>query len=451
MTRRSETLVIGAGISGLTYAHARGPQADLLVLEGGERPGGLVRTATESGLRWEEGPEALQSGNAEVEALLRELGLATQEVPAGARRRWVVHRGRLVDVPMGPKALLRTPLLSARGKLRALSERWRDPNTALGGSVADFARHRLGGEILDALVDPLISGIYAGDPEQISLRGAFPEVARMVEEHGSLMGAMSARRGQPKPGLLKPSGGMSALTGALAAFLGDRLLLSTPVRSLRREGSIWVATANDGTYAAPILVLAVSARAASYLLRDCAPDASRELAAIQAENVVSIAHLWSRERVAHALDGFGYLVPSRERLRHLGTLFSSSIDPGACASERVLLRTMLGGARDLGAVERFDHEILDALRTELAPLLGLEGRPDWWRIVRHRGALPRYDLDHPRRLAELERALPEGMSLLGNFLRGIGLTALIPAARTLARSHSHLASARNLRSASRLP
>jgi oxygen-dependent protoporphyrinogen oxidase len=440
MRRESETLVIGAGISGLAYAHARGPDADLLVLEGSDCAGGLVRTVAEGGLRWEEGPEALQSGNAEVEALLRELGLATQEVPSDARRRWVVHQGRLVDVPMGPKELLRTPLLTARGKLRALTERWRDPKTALDGSVADFVRHRLGSEILAALVDPLISGIYAGDPEQISLRGAFPDVARMVEEHKSLMAAMAARRGRPKPGLLKPKGGMSSLTDALAAALGDRLLLSTPVSSLHRERSTWVATTAEVTLAAPTAVLATSARAAGYLLRDCAPDAAHELAAIQGENVVSVAHLWPRERVAHPLDGFGYLVPSRERLHHLGTLFSSSIDPASCPPDRVLLRTMLGGACDPGAVDRFDDEILTTLVSDLRPLLGLEGRPEWSRIVRYRGALPRYDLDHPRRIAALERALPDGLSLLGNFHRGIGLTTLIPAARTLSRSHGDAAS-----------
>ena len=434
MRRESDTLVIGAGISGLAYAHARGPDAELFVLEGSDRPGGLVRTETEGNLRWEEGPEALQSGNAEVEALFQELGLTTQEVPSDARKRWMVHAGRLVDVPMGPRSLLRTPLLSARGKLRAITERWRDPHTALDGSVADFVRHRLGGEILEALVDPLISGIYAGDPEQISLRGAFPEVARMVEDHGSLMAAMATRRGRPKPGLLKPSRGMSALTDALAAALGNRLLLSTPVSSLHREGSSWIAATADGTFAAPRIVLAVSARAAGYLLRDCAPDAARELAALQGENVVSVAHLWPRDRVAHPLDGFGYLVPSRERLHQLGTLFSSSIDPDSCPPDRVLLRTMLGGSRDPGAVDRFDDEILSALTSELRPLLGIEGRPEWSRIVRYRGALPRYDLDHPRRIAALERALPPGLSILGNFFRGVGLTTLIPAARALAHS-----------------
>ncbi|HVS09183.1 MAG TPA: protoporphyrinogen oxidase, partial [Planctomycetota bacterium] len=260
MSERVGTLVLGAGISGLSYAHTR-KDADLLVLEASDHAGGLMRTLRADGVRYEGGPEAMQTGSDEADELVRELGLEMHTVPAEAKARYVVKQGELIDVPMSPPALLKTHLLSAGGKARALTEKWRNPRKALDGSVADFVRHRLGHEVLEALVDPLISGIYAGDPEQISLRGAFPEVAKMVEEHGSLMAAMSERRGKPKPSLTKPAGGLGEIPAALARSLGDRLRLSSAAKSIERDGDTWRVATDTAELRASRLVIALPPRA----------------------------------------------------------------------------------------------------------------------------------------------------------------------------------------------
>lgn len=440
-----DTLVLGAGISGLAYAHSRGPGAELLVLEAAERAGGLIRTvsvATPFPLRFEAGPEALSGTAREALDLARELALDVRAVPEGASRRYVVLDRRLVEVPLSPPRLLASRLLTWSGKLRLLSEPWRAPRTALDGSIADFARHRLGPEALERLVDPLVSGIHAGDPEQLSLRACFPQVAAWVEEHGSLHRALRARRpGRgDAPGLWKPRAGMEALPSALARALGDRLRLGARARELSRTGERWRVATDGGEFSARTAVLALPLRESTALLRDVAPEAAGALGPLQAESVVSAVHAYRRADVAHPLDGFGFLVPARERSLQLGTLFSSSIDPGCAPGDFVLLRTMLGGARHPEILSLADEEILTILVREVAPLLGIQAPPVWSNVWPHENALPRFDLEHPSRLRALESALPPGLHVLGNFTRGIGLGALVAAARELAAGHGQAAS-----------
>ena len=438
MPERVETLVVGGGISGLAYAQARGPGADLLVLEAEPRAGGLIRTARggrAGELRYECGPEVIRASNQAVRELCDELGLALEPAHAALARRWLVHRGRLVPVPLSPPALLASPLLSPRGKLALLCEPVRARRRALDGSLADFVRHRLGAEVLERMVEPAVAGIHAGDPEQLSARAAFPRLIEMVERHGSLLAGLWAARHEPRGGLLRPRGGIEELARALATALGARLATGTRARSLERGAGGWRVDSDAGPLEADRVVLALPAREAGRLLERAAPECSAELAGRGAESLVSVVHVWRRESVRHALDGFGYLAPAAAGGAVLGTLFSSSIDPAAAPAELVLLRTLLGGARAPNACRLADGELLSESLESARPLLGLEGQPEWSDVRRWPEVLPRYDLGHPARLARIERATPPGLALLGNFAGGIGVSALVEHARGLAASH----------------
>ncbi len=434
-----DTLVIGAGISGLAYAHLRSRGEELLVLEAAERAGGLIRTVRIEApvpLTIEHGPEALAWEGGELAPLVTELGLELRPAQRQASKRFVVSGGRLREVPLSPPRLLTSGLLSWRAKLRLFSEPRRDPGVALEGSIADFARHRLGPEVLERLIDPLVSGIHAGDPEQLSLRACFPEVARMLEEHGSLFASLRARRasgagrGPPRG----PAGGMESLSAALARSLGGRLRLGTRVVALARAGERWRATAEDGEFDARTVVLALPLRETERLLGDAAPDAARALGSMESESLVGVAHAYRRSDVEHPLDGFGYLVPARERSRELGTLFSSSIAPDCAPPDVVLLRSLLGGARHPELVDEPDEELLTLVHRAVGPRLSITGPPLWWSVVRHERVLPRFDLEHPARLRALEAALPDRLHVLGNFTRGLGIGSLVQAARELAAS-----------------
>lgn len=431
-----ETLVIGAGISGLSYAHARGPEADLLVLEASEEAGGFMRTEQRGPYRYEWGPESIATGTPAVGELLSELGLPESPAPAAAKRRFIAQGGKLQALPAGPKGLLGTPLLSWRGKLRLLSEPWRDPSIGLSGSVAKFARHRLGQEVLDEFLDPFVAGIYAGDPEDLSLRAAFPRLAKMVDDHGSLFRGLRKGTGH-KPSILSFEAGNGTVTGALAEHLGDRLRLATPVSKLTRGLGTWKVTTDGVTIECRRLVIATGARSAAVLLDGHSQVLSADLRSIPHESLASVHHAWEREQVAHALDGFGYLVPKKREAHHLGTLFSSSLRPGVAPEGQVLLRTFVGGAREPRALELEDTALVERTVGDMRPWLGLEGRPVEAWVHRHGAAIPRYDLEHPDRMLRFERAVRDqpGLSLLGIYLRGIGVPLRIERARDLARSH----------------
>lgn len=432
MTERVETIVVGAGVSGLAYAHARGPQANLIVLESDVRPGGLVRTerlGANGEFRAELGPEALRfEARGGLTDMLRELGLEARRPPEKSSKRFLVHRGRLVDAPLGPK-MITTPLLTLGGKLRVACEPFRDPRAALDGSVADFVRHRIGEQGLAALLDPLVSGIHAGDPEQLSMRACFPRLVELVETHGGLFKALFATRGDPAPSVMKPADGCGALIDALAAAVGDRLRCGAAVSSLTFDGSLWRVRSTAGEFESDRLVLALPAATAARLLTPVSAHLARAIGSIVSESLVSITHVWRREDVGHALNGFGYLVASREKLGHLGTLFSSSISPGASPHTHVVLRTLLGGARRPELVDASDADLLAIVRGEVRALLELRNEPELVRIQRWRSTLPRFDLQHPARVAAIEAACPPSLELLGNWLHGIGVNHLVARAR----------------------
>jgi oxygen-dependent protoporphyrinogen oxidase len=442
---RLDTLVLGAGISGLAFAHERlrvAPAESLLVLEAAERAGGLVRTVSLDGYRFEEGPEALPSGARSVRELCRELGLALREAPKEAGKRYLALDGKLREVPASPDGLATSHVLSFGAKLRVLGEAGRARDEALDGSIADFARHRFGEEALERVIDPLVAGIHAGDPEQLSLRACFPEVARMVEEHGSITAALKARAARKQPGeasalggsLLKPEGGMESLVAALAHVLEARLRTNARVAALQRTDAGFSVLESSGTrHAAARVVLALPLAAVRALLAEAAPAAAAALAAMQAESLVSVVHAYRRADVAHPLDGFGYLVPKSAGGLVLGTLFSSTLDECVAPAGHVLLRSLLGGARRPAALALGDDELLERTVRECSPHLGIAHAPVFARVSRHPAAIPRFDLEHLARRAHLAQGLPSGLAVLGNFTRGPGLESLVSEARALAR------------------
>lgn len=440
---RVETVVVGAGVSGLAYAHARGPGADLVVLEADDRAGGLLRTlrgGPGGELTYEWGPEAITASNAATRELLVELGLETRPLPPSTRHRYVVHgpRGasRLEPVPLSPPALLRTRLLSPAGKLRVLGEPLRAPATALDGSLAEFVQHRLGREVLERLVDPMVAGIHAARPEELSARAAFPRLVELVERHGSLLRGLRAARGGPRPALVRPAGGVEALARALAATLGTRLRLRSAARALRAQGGTWAVHTDRGRLEARRVVLALPTPAAARLVERAAPAWSATLASLEQVGLVSVVHAWGRAQVGHALDGFGFLVPSSRGGGVLGTLFSSSIDPSVAPEGWVVLRTLLGGTRAPDAPERDDAALVRAAVEDARPLLDLRGPPSWSAVDRHPAALPHLGLEHLAWRERLKRDRPAGLETLGGHAGGIGISALVEAARRLARDHT---------------
>ena len=445
MNQTIDTIVIGAGISGLTYAYRR--QADdLILLESSPRTGGWVQTvAVEEGpsLRYEHGPEALSAAAKGAFSLCNELGLEPQVmngVDGKAAKRFIVKDKALVEVPLSPPKLVTTKLLSLKAKLRLATEPLRAKKLGLDGSIAEFGRHRLGGEAVERLLDPMVAGIHAGDPDKLSLRACFPQLVSMIEAHGSLFRALRARQSEADekkpPGLWKPKGGMEGLTQALTECLAPQIRTETEVKGIERAPQGFLVQTNKESYRANRLVFAAPLRSTRTLLRPLHGKAAALLEEMKSESLVGIFQSFCREDVDHPLNGFGYLVPHTEGLGHLGTLFSSSIDPACVPQGEVLLRTLAGGARRTDIIDADEPELFELTGKEVSQLLGIRGKPTWQRIVRYREALPRLDLSHPKRMARLKEVLPTNVSLLGNFTAGVGLSSLVNEALELARLHS---------------
>lgn len=438
-------VIVGGGISGLATAvrvleaaQRRGVALEVTVLEAQDRPGGRMWSDREDGYVVEHGPNGFLDGKPDALDLTGRLNASDRLLRASplARKRFIIRRGRLLRLPESPPAFLASRLLTLRGKVRVLCEPFAPPPPEGDETLADFARRRLGPQALDFLMDPMVSGVFAGDPERLSLHAAFPRIHELEREYGGLfkalwrLGRKRGRRGGGGPAgpggtLTSFRGGVRTLVETLAATLQGRLKCGAPVRRIERTSSGYRVLAGSPERAdeAGAVVLACPAYEAARLCADLAPSLAGELDAIPYAPVTVVATAYAREDVRHPLDGFGFLVPSREGRPILGTLWDSSVFGDRAPAGRVLLRTMLGGARrpDLAAMP--DGDLVRAVRSQLRDLLGVRADPLRVWVYRHDRGIPQYEVGHLERLARIEqglRALP-GVFLCHNAYRGIAL------------------------------
>jgi oxygen-dependent protoporphyrinogen oxidase len=439
--------VVGGGISGLTLAYrlresarALGTAVETCVLEAASRPGGHATTLREDGYVVDGGPNGFldRASEPHVRALVRELGLESRLVEASraSRRRYVLLDGRLRRVPDSPPGLLTSDALTPAGKLRLLMEpfvakRRADPEE----TVFDFACRRVGRQAAERLVDAAVTGISAGDSRELAVAAAFPIMAEMEREHGSLMRAMIARRRTPAPRLRSFEDGLGALSETLAARLGPAVRTGAIVRSLRRVGSGWRLVLESGeTVEADQVALSVASHRAAGALADFDPELGRALDAIPFAGVAVVALSYPRAAIARPLDGYGYLVGRDENLGTLGVVWESTLFPARAPADHVLLRCMLGGTRHPDLVDLPTSDLVQRAIAELTPVLGVRGAPErsWsWRWPR---AIAQYTRGHDTRVARA-RALAArhpGLELLGTSYDGISLTAAIASAERAA-------------------
>jgi oxygen-dependent protoporphyrinogen oxidase len=438
---RFDAIVIGGGISGLAAAfRLRQGGSAVAVLEASSRVGGAIETHAEDGWRFELGPNTVVEAKGDtgdpggIGALIAAAGLDGERLAASeaAKRRYLLKGGRLHALPGGPGSLLRTPLFPARAKLRFLREPWIGrPEGDPEESVATFVRRRLGPDFLGTLVGPFVSGVYAGDPERLSVRWAIPKIAALEREHGSLLrGAFAGRKsaaaagGGGKGGMLSFRAGLAELPSRLAREIGDVRTGVAARRVLPSEGGFRIET-DAGPLSARRVLLAVPADVAAGLLEAATGGRSLAFAEIPYASVAVVALGYRREDVAHPLDGFGYLVPRKEGKRTLGCLFPSTIFPDRAPAGHVALAAFAGGRTDPEIVTWDEDRIAATLEAEVGEALGIaaSARPVFRLVRRWPRAIPQYEIGHGRFVdlrKALERDLP-GLHIGGNFLTGISV------------------------------
>jgi protoporphyrinogen/coproporphyrinogen III oxidase len=446
-----DVLVIGAGISGLTAAFElqhRGFSVE--VIDAAERAGGVIGTAREQGFLCERGPNSILDTTPLINQLLERLGILDERIDMNPRasKRYVLKRGRLMALPMSPPAFVVSPLFSPAAKLRLLREPF-IPRAPVSSeeSVAEFVRRRLGRAFLDYAIEPFVAGIYAGNPDELSVRAAFPRLHALEQRYGSLLkgqirGARERKaRGEQSKHVAKSfsfRNGMQTLTDALAAASGS-IQLERRAAALYRcdDGRIGVETqSRDGDIQirAGAVVLAVPADAAAALVAAFLPDAAAALDAIPYAPVASVVRAYDRSAVVHALDGFGFLAPRVEKRRILGCLFSSSMFAGRAPPESVLVTTFVGGRRNPDLALQSEDDIERNVSDELVQLIGARGAPVLSTVTRWRRAIPQYTLGHlerVRRATEAEPALP-GLFLCASWRGGVAVGDCIRSAHETA-------------------
>jgi len=416
------------------------------VVDAGDRPGGVMRTDTVRGHRIERGPNTLQV-KAPALGFLRAHGLEGGLVAAApaSRVRFLFHEGKLERVPTGPLAFARSPLLSARGKLRLLAEPFVRRGDAEGESVAGFMARRFGPEVVERIVGPALTGIYAGDESQLGADAVLGFATALERSHGSVVrGALAGalrRRGATRglAGSFSTAAGLGGLAQALAAPLGESLALGARVEALARDAAGFRVAVSRGGRTRELVtrgvVLAVPAPEAAALLKAIAPDAAEAAARVAYAPVVSAAVSIDPRDARERIEGFGFLVPASAGLRLLGVLFMSRLFEGRAPVGRVLLTCLLGGARWPGAVDEPEDALLARLHDDLGATLGHRGATDVLGVARWRHAVAQPGRDHLALVAGLRRSVASspGLAVAGAWLDGVSIADTLACGARAAR------------------
>ena len=437
------TVVVGAGISGLTLAWAlRARGIPVTLLEASERVGGQIRSWLDDGFVLEAGPNGFLDRDGSVSRTAEALGIGDRLRPAAAAgdRRAVFVRGKVRVLPSKPPQLVVSNIVPWWAKLRLLLEplSHRGP-TGVDESLAHFGRRHLGRHVTETLLDAVQTGIFAGDSERLSVRAAFPRLHEMERSHRSLLLAAKAMRGKgPRPApprLASFEGGLETLPRALGAALGDAVRLGVRVRALEPVGGGWQVRLDGGSERFERVVLAVPPRVSAELLRPVDASVATALEAMRAVPI-SVVHFGWRPALDPDPQGFGVLIPARERRRVLGVIFVSSAYPFRAPGGGTLLTTLVGGAHGAEWAALPDAELLALVREELASMLSIRRPPDLVRIVRWPQAIPQYEVGHHARLDAIATALRNHPRLLlvGSAYRGPGIADCVRESLALAET-----------------
>jgi oxygen-dependent protoporphyrinogen oxidase len=448
MAESLPALVIGAGISGLACAYAlRQSGIDAQVLEAGPCPGGIIQSIHHQGFLLELGPQSF-SGTAPLVQLCRDLAIESQLVEAPPRSpRFVLIDGALRPVPLSPPAFFSSGFVGAGTKWAILRDAFgRTTPPAEEESIAAFVRRKFSPELLEKLVGPLVSGIYAGDPEKLSLRAAFPQLYEAEATAGSTVrGLMRATKGnkksgQQRPALLSFRDGNAVLPRAIAEKLGPALHLAARVSAVQRSSPaapFLVSATLDGsvrTFTTQNLVLATPTAEAAMLLAALSPQLSASLGALAYAAVAVVSLGYRTLDIARPLDGFGFLVQRSSGLQILGSVWNSSLFPGRTPAGHALLTSFVGGATNPAAVRLRSEQLAAIVHRELSPILEIAEPPVFSHAEVYERAIPQYNLGHLARMTALEatRANFPGMFFAGNYLRGPAIGACVEQAHAVA-------------------
>lgn len=437
--------VIGGGVSGLAAAYTlekhrtKGAKLDYVLFEADPRFGGVVKTEQLGDFLVEAGPDSFLTEKPWAAELCRELGLGDQLIQSNdsERRTHILLKGRLVPLPDGMMFMVPTDLaatyfsrlFSWQAKLRILRE-WfyRPAPDASETTVAEFVERHFGREMVERVADPLLTGIYGGSAEELSVTAVLPRFAEIEAKQGSLARAMVASRrlqsSSPRAIFTSLKGGMQVMTDALVAKLPEpSRRLNAHIEAMKPESGKWLVIRGGRTEEFDGVILAVPAYVSGNFLRAEFPQLGSDLDEIRYSSSVTVA-LGYDERVLPSLpSGFGFLAPRTEGKRTLACTFVHQKFANRASAKRALIRCFLGGSRDEEILSMSDQQMERIVYRELSDILGITAKPLFVRIYRWRKAMAQYGLGHKARVERIRQLTSNirGLALAGNAYGGIGI------------------------------
>jgi oxygen-dependent protoporphyrinogen oxidase len=439
-------LVVGGGISGLVCAYAlRNAGIDAQLVESSPRPGGVINSVTRNGFLLELGPQSFSSTPA-LRELCAELGISNDLVAAPPRApRYVLIDGKLRPVPLSPPAFFMSSLIDGSTKWALLRDILGKSIPPAGDeSVADFVRRKFSPQLLDRLVGPFVSGIYAGDPERLSVRSAFPQLYEAEKTAGSIVRGMlrlskSKKGPRERPTLQSFGEGNETLVRALANKLGAAIFTATRVAGISRQddGSFDVrleSRKGNESISTRSLILATPTDVTGMLLSQLDSSLETQLGSIEYAAVAVVSLGYRKQDVGHSLNGFGFLMPRSAGLRVLGSVWNSSLFPGRAPEGHALLTSFVGGTTDPAATKLMPEEVASLVHREISPVLSIGSEPIFSNVTIWQRALPQYNLGHGDRLAVATKVCSRfpRLWLTGNYLRGPAIGSCVDQALAVA-------------------
>lgn len=432
--------VLGAGISGLSTAYwLKKNNFDFVVLEKENYVGGSMQTIRKDGFQIDFGPNSGLETTPIIRQIVDDIGFANEMVYASdsANKRYILRNDTLHALPTSPPAFLSTKLFSTKAKLRLFAEPFIGKSAdGYYQSMSDFVRRRLGQEFLDYAIDPFVSGVFAGDPNKLSVKSAFPKLYRLEEVYGGLIKGMikgakerkqRAEQSKQNAKMFSFVNGMQSFAIAIADTMKENILLNAVAQKVEKQNEKWkINYSQNGELKELVvdyIISTIPVYAAEKLFTPIDKEFQSHANEIYYPPVMVLYLGYKKSQVETPLDGFGYLIPSKEKKNYLGAIWSSAIFPNRCDDDKAAFTLFVGGARSPHLFEMGNKKLVEIVIKEFHETMKIIGDPILIEYKHWQKAIPQYNIgyiEHENYFDKFERE-NKGIILSGNYRGGISV------------------------------